>query len=152
MACLLAQELGAQQLTALVQKSETSSLWQKRGGARRGVAARRSPTERIRHYIDSDYESHIVSFDNGAAAVRPAPRVIAQSPVSGEPDARGTSRCPQGLIVAAIVYATGRATIPAGRATGSRSGDDVILFVRRAEADDGPAPLPGPGRGLGAAA
>ena len=31
MACLLAQELGVQQLSALVQKSETSSLWRKVG-------------------------------------------------------------------------------------------------------------------------
>jgi trk system potassium uptake protein TrkA len=129
MACLLAQELGARRLTALVQKSETSTLWRK-VAVLDVVSPRTIAAERIRTYIDNNYEPHIVSFENGAAEFVQR-RVYPQSPVAG-----GTLEhveVPQGLIVAAIVRA-GKARIPRGDDELS-VGDDVILFVRRSELD-----------------
>ncbi len=128
MACLLAQELGAQQLLALVQKSETSTLWRK-VAVLEVLSPRTIAAERIRSYIDNDYEPRIVSFESGAAALVQR-RVFEQSPV-----ARGTLEqieIPQGLIVAAVVR-DGKVTVPRGR-DALRVGDDVILFVQRSEA------------------
>jgi trk system potassium uptake protein TrkA len=129
MACLLAQELGARRLTALVQKSETSTLWRK-VAVLDVVSPRTIAAERIRTYIDNNYESHIVSFENGAAEFVQR-RVYPQSPVAG-----GTLEhieVPQGLIVAAVVR-SGKARIPRGDDQ-LLVGDDVILFVRRSELD-----------------
>jgi len=127
MACLLAQELGAQQLTALVQKSETSTLWRK-VALLDVVSPRMAAAERIRAYIDSDYAPHIVSFENGAAEFLQR-HVHSQSPAAGERLAN--IEIPQGLIVAAVLR-DGRARIPRGE-DALQVGDDVILFVRRSE-------------------
>ena len=127
MACLLAQELGARQLTALVQKSETSTLWQK-VAVLDVVSPRTIAAERIRSYIDNDYEPHIVSFESGAAEFVQR-RVHGQSPAAG---ARlDEIEIPQGLLVAAILR-DGKAVIPRGDDV-LEVGDDAILFVRRAE-------------------
>lgn len=127
MACLLAQELGARQLAALVQKSETSSLWRK-VALLDIVSPRLAAAERIRAYIENDYQAHSFSFENGAA--RFVQRVVhPQSPVAG--GALESIEIPRGLIVAGVIR-DGRATIPRG---GDRlkPGDEVILFVRRSE-------------------
>jgi len=128
MACLLAQELGARELTALVQKSETSSLWRK-VALLDVVSPRTIAAEKIHGYIESNYEPHIVSFENGAAQFIQR-RVYPQSAVAGGKLA--SIEIPQGLLVAAILR-DGRARIPRGEDR-IEAGDDVILFVKRSEA------------------
>ncbi len=138
MACLLAQELGAHQLTALVQKSDTSSLWRK-VALLDVVSPRTIAAERIRTYIESNYESHIVSFASGTARFVQR-KVFAQSPAAG-----GTLEnieIPQGLIVAAVLR-DGRAAIPRGDYR-LEIGDDVILFIRQQEAAFAQLLFPGP--------
>jgi trk system potassium uptake protein TrkA len=129
MACLLAQELGAHHLTALVQKSETSTLWRK-VALLNVVSPRTIAAERIQQYIDSDFDAHIVSFQHGAAAFAQR-RVHPQSPTVGE--TLQNVEIPQGLLVAAVIR-DGHAFIPRGQAR-LEAGDDVILFMRRTEAD-----------------
>ena len=127
MACLLAQELGAKQLTALVQKSETSSLWRK-VAVLDIVSPRTIAAQRIRDYIDSNYEPHIVSFEHGATEFVQR-RVYPQSPAAGE--SLVNIQIPQGLLVAAVLR-EGQAIIPRGSHR-LEAGDDVVLFVRRTE-------------------
>jgi len=138
MACLLAQELGAQQLTALVQKSETSTLWRK-VALLEVVSPRIAAAERIRAYIDSNYQPHIISFENGAAEFIQR-KVHPPSAVAGARLA--DVEVPQGLIVAAIVR-NGKARIPRGDDR-IEVGDDVILFVRREEVSMAQLLFPGP--------
>lgn len=138
MACLLAQELGARQITALVQKSETSSLWRK-VGMLDVVSPRMLAAERIRSYIDSNYDAHIVSIESGAAQF--IHRVIdRQSPAAGARLA--DVEIPQGLIIAAVLRGD-RAIVPDGDQQ-LRVGDEVIVFVRASEV--GTAQLLFPGR------
>ena len=137
MACLLAQELGIRRLSALVQKSETSSLWRKVGLVDI-VSPRTLAAERIRSYIESQYESHIVSFENGAAQFMQR-RLVAQSPAVGQ--RLDTIEIPQGLIVAAVLR-RGRAIVPRGDET-LEAGDEVVLFVRREEAAMAQLAFPG---------
>ena len=127
MACLLAQELGVGNLTALVQKSETSTLWRKIAVVD-VVSPRTLAAERIQNYVDHGYEPHIVSFENGAAQFVQR-HVYQQSPSAGE--RLENVEIPEGLLVAAILR-DGKASIPTGRAE-LRPGDDVILFVRKGE-------------------
>ena len=137
MACLLAQELGVGQITALVRKSETSSLWRKVALVD-VVSPRTVAMERIRNYIAHGYEPHLVSFANGAAQFMQR-RVVEQSPAAG---ARlDTIEIPQGLIVAAVLR-NGKATVPRGDEK-LEVGDEVILFVRHAEADMAQLVFPG---------
>jgi len=138
MACLLAQELGARKLTALVQKSETSTLWRK-VALLDVVSPRTTAAERIQSYVDNNYEPHIISFENGAAEFVQR-KVHPQSPAA---NARlGDVQVPQGLLVAAVLRG-GRATIPRGDDR-LEVGDDVILFVRHAEASMAQLLFPGP--------
>jgi trk system potassium uptake protein TrkA len=138
MACLLAQELGVQRITALVQKSETSTLWRK-VALIDVVSPRTIAAEWIRRYIESDYEPHIVAFENGAAEFVQR-KVYPQSAVA---DVRLRDvEFPEGLIVAAILRG-GRASIPRGDHR-LEVGDDVILFVRRAEVGMAQLLFPGP--------
>jgi len=139
MACLLAQELGARHLTALVQKSETSTLWQK-VAVMDVVSPRTIAAERIQQYIDNNFEPHIVSFENGAAEFINC-HVYPQSPAADQ--TLMDIEVPQGLIVAAILR-NGHATIPRGRDR-LETGDDVILFVRSSEAGMAQLLFPGPG-------
>jgi len=139
MACLLAQELGARHLTALVQKSETSTLWQK-VAVMDVVSPRTIAAERIQQYIDNNLEPHIVSFENGAAEFINC-HVYPQSPAADQ--TLMDIEVPQGLIVAAILR-NGHATIPRGRDR-LETGDDVILFVRSSEAGMAQLLFPGPG-------
>ncbi len=129
MACLLAQELGVAKRVALVQKSETSNLWHK-VALLDVVSPRAIAAERIHSYIDSDYEPHIISFQNGAAEFVQRTVYPESAAAQGSLD---DVEIPQGLIVAAIIR-DGRALIPGG---GDRLnvGDEVILFVRREELD-----------------
>jgi trk system potassium uptake protein TrkA len=127
MACLLARELGVGQIAALVQKSETSHLWQKIGMVD-VVSPRSLAAERIQNYIESNYEPHIVSFENGAAQFMQR-RVVEQSPAAG--NRLENVEIPQGLIVAAILH-DGKAIVPRGGHK-LEVGDEVILFVSKAE-------------------
>lgn len=137
MACLLAQELGARRMTALVQKSETSSLWRK-VALLDVVSPRTIAAERIRSYIDSNYESHIVSFENASAEFIQR-RLDEKSPAVGATLA--DIEIPQGLIVAAVLRA-GKVIIPRGDHR-LLAGDTVILFVGRAEAGTAQLLFPG---------
>jgi trk system potassium uptake protein TrkA len=128
MACLLGQELGVERLIALVQKSETSTLWTK-VGLLDVVSPRAIAAERIGQYIESDYEPHIVSFENGAAQFVQR-HVESQTAVAG--NLLADIEIPQGLIVAAVLRG-GRAIIPRGDMR-LEAGDDVIVFVRHEEA------------------
>lgn len=138
MACLLAQELGATDLTALVQKSETSSLWS-RIALLDIVSPRMTAAQRIRTYIRNDYESHIVSFENGAAEFVQR-TVYGQSPVAGS--SLADVEIPQGLLVAAVLR-DGKAFIPRGQ-DHLLVNDEVILFARREERDLVQLLFPGP--------
>ena len=138
MTCLLAQELGALQLTALVQKSETSTLWRK-VALLEVVSPRTIAAERIQNYIDTNYQPHIVSFENGAAEFVQR-RVFEQSPAAGG-DLENIE-IPNGLIVAAVMR-NGKVTIPRGNDR-IEVGDDVILFIRREELAMAQLLFPGP--------
>jgi trk system potassium uptake protein TrkA len=128
MSCLLAQELGVVHITALVQTSDTSSLWRKVGLVD-VVSPRTLAAERIRNYIANDYEPHIVSFENGAAQFMQR-RVEAQSPAAG---ARlETVEIPRGLIVAAVLRKQ-QVIVPRGDQR-LEVGDEVVLFVAKSEA------------------
>ncbi len=128
MACLLAQELGVPKITALVQKTETSSLWRKVGLVD-VISPRTIAAERISNYIENDYEPHILSFETGSAQFMQR-RIAPQSAAAGQRLA--DLEIPQGLIVAAVLR-NGRATVPRGDDR-LEIGDEVILFVRQAEA------------------
>jgi trk system potassium uptake protein TrkA len=142
MACLLAEELGARKISALVRKSETSSLWRK-VGLLDVVSPRSLAAERIQSYIDADYQPSI-SIENGAA--RFLQRAIApQSPAAGARLA--DVEVPQGLVIAAVLKG-GRAIIPRGDHR-LHVGDEVILFARAEEV--GTANLLFPGRDVDAA-
>ncbi len=138
MACLLAQELGVRHLTALVQKSDTSTLWRK-VGLLDVVSPRIVAAERIRNYIESNYEAHILSFEGGEAQFVQR-RIVQESAAAGARLA--DIEIPQGLIVAAILR-KGRAVIPGGDDR-LEAGDDVIIFVRRSEAALAHLLFPGP--------
>ncbi len=137
MACLLAQELGVAKITALVQTSHTSNLW-KKVGLVDVVSPRTLAAERIRNYIENDYEPHIISFENGAAQFMQR-RVEMQSPAAG---ARLEKiEIPQGLIVAAVLR--GRQVIVPRGDQRLEVGDEVILFVRKTESSLAQLVFPG---------
>ena len=138
MACLLAQELGVSKLTALVQKSETSTLWQK-VAVLDVVSPRTIAAERIRSYIDTDFEPHIVSFENGAAQFVQR-TVYEQSPAAG--GLLESIEIPAGLLVAAVLR-NGQTTIPRGDFR-LEVGDGVVLFVGREEVSIAQLLFPGP--------
>lgn len=138
MACLLAQELGAQKMTALVQRSETSTLWRK-VALLDVVSPRMVAAERIQSYIDNDYEPHIISFEHGAAEFIQR-KVHQQSPAAGARLA--DVEVPQGLIVAAVIRDE-KAKIPRGDYV-LEAGDDVILFVKSTEVGMAQLLFPGP--------
>jgi trk system potassium uptake protein TrkA len=137
MACLLAQEIGVPKITALVRKTETSSLWRKVGLVD-VVSPRIIAAERIRSYIDHDYEPHILSFQTDAAQFLQR-RIAAQSAAAGQ--RLDEIEIPHGLIVAAVLR-DGRATVPRGDDR-LEVGDQVILFVRQSEADIANLVFPG---------
>jgi len=138
MACLLAEELGVHQITALVRKSDTSSLWRK-VGLIDVVSPRTVAAERIGTYVANDYEPHIVSFANGAAQFMQR-RVVAQSAAAGS--TLNNIEIPQGLVVAAVLQ-NGRAIVPRGDQQ-LEVDDEVILFVRQSEAWMAHLVFPGP--------
>ena len=137
MACLLAQELGVREITALVRKSDTSSLWRK-VGLIDVVSPRTVAAERIRTYVESNYDTHIVSFANGAAQFMQR-RVVEQSAAAG--CTLDNVEIPQGLVVAGVLH-NGRAIVPRGDQQ-LEVGDEVILFVRKSEADLAQLVFPG---------
>jgi trk system potassium uptake protein TrkA len=138
MACLLAEELGVRKMTALVRKSDTSSLWRK-VGLIDVVSPRTAAAERIRNYIESNYEPHIVSFASGAAQFMHR-RVVEQSAAAG--GTLDAIEIPQGLVVAAVIH-NGRVIVPRGDQQ-LEVGDEVILFVRQSEAWMAQLVFPGP--------
>jgi trk system potassium uptake protein TrkA len=128
MACLQAQELGVEKLTALVQKSETSSLW-RRVGLLDVVSPRAVAAERIRNYIRSGYAADILALEGGAAQFVQR-RIEKRSAAAG--GKLGDIEIPRGLIVAAVLRG-GKAIIPNGDLR-LEVGDEVIVFVLQSEA------------------
>lgn len=127
MACLLAQELGTPQITALVDKAETSSLWRK-VGLLNVVSPRVIAAERIGDYITNGYQANIVSLENVAAQFVQR-RLEKASPAAGVQ--LSDINIPRGLIVAAVLR-NGSVFIPKGDFR-LEVGDEAILFVHRSE-------------------
>ncbi|MCG8461231.1 MAG: NAD-binding protein, partial [Holophagales bacterium] len=124
MASLLAQELGVENVIALVQRTERSQLWRKLG-LMKIVSPRRIAAERVQGYIHSGYNANIVSLRRGEAQV--LERTLAPaSPAAG--CSLAEIRPPRGIIVGAVVRGE-RVFVPRG-ADRLEVGDTVILFVR----------------------
>ncbi|MCR9093506.1 MAG: Trk system potassium transporter TrkA [bacterium] len=138
MACLLAQDLGVQAVTALVQRTEVSALV-RRFDSMNVVSPRRIAAERIQTYIETNYEPHVVSLENEQATFSRR-AVFAQSPVVD--CALVDVEIPKGLLIAAVMR-NGRPTIPRGHHV-LREGDEVLLFVAEGAADIVPLLFPGP--------
>ena len=127
MATLLAQELGVEQVVALVNRGETSHLWE-RLGLLQVFSPRALAYERVREYIDSGYSVNIVSLRHGAAQVLER-RLYEASPAAGVTLAEINP--PRGLIVGAVVRGR-KVFVPRG-ADRLEVGDLVTLFVREEE-------------------
>jgi len=127
MATLLAQELGVEQVVALVNRGETSHLWE-RLGLLQVFSPRALAYERVREYIDSGYSVNIVSLRHGAAQVLER-RLYEASPAAGVTLA--DINPPRGLIVGAVVRGR-KVFVPRG-ADRLEVGDLVTLFVREEE-------------------
>ncbi len=140
MACLLAQEQGAQRITALVQKSDTSTLWN-RVALIHVVSPRITAAAQIRDYIANGYQRSIMSVENGTAQFVQR-RVEAESPAAGVTLA--DAGLPPGLIVAAVLRGD-QSLVPKGD-TRLEIGDEVILFVHRDELAMTQLVFPGPDR------
>lgn len=127
MASLVAQELAVPQVVAMVDRGETSHLWQ-RLGLMQVFSPRTLAYERIREYIDGGYSANIVSLHRGAAQVIER-RLYEASPAAGVTLAEISP--PRGLIVGAVVRGR-KAFVPRGPDR-LEAGDLVILFVHEAE-------------------
>jgi trk system potassium uptake protein TrkA len=127
MACLLAQEVGAKKISALVTRSETSALWRK-VGLLDVVSPRSIAAERIRDYIDSNYQPRIVSLENDAAQFVHR-RIHPNSPAAG--GRLADIEIPSGLIVAAVLR-DGEPIIPHGDEL-LEVDDEVIVFAHVSE-------------------
>jgi len=127
MATLLAQDLGVRQVVALVNRGETSHLWE-RLGLLQVFSPRSLAYERVREYIDSGYSVNIVSLQRGAAQVIER-RLFEASPAAGVSLAEMNP--PRGLIVGAVVRGR-KVFVPRGPDR-LEAGDLVILFVREEE-------------------
>lgn len=127
MAALVAQELGAGQVIAMVRRSETSELWRK-AGSFRAVSPRFLAAERIREYIENGYRANLTSLARGA--LRLLQREVSEdSPAINT--ALGDLAAPQGLIVGAIQRGE-RAWIPVG-SDRLLLGDELLLFVHESK-------------------
>ena len=129
MACLLAQELEVPQVLALVQRAESSKLWE-RLGLRDVFSPRALAYEKIRDYVESNYSANIVSLQRGAALVLER-RLAPASPAAGVTLAEMNP--PRGLIVGAVVRGE-KVFVPRG-SDRLEVGDLVILFVQEEELD-----------------
>jgi len=127
MATLLAQELGVEQVIALVNRGETSHLWE-RLGLLQVFSPRALAYDRVREYIDSGYSANIVSLRRGAAQVLER-RLYEASPAAGVTLA--DINPPRGMIVGAVVRGR-KVFVPRG-ADRLEVGDLVTLFVREEE-------------------
>ena len=129
MASLMAQELGVDQVLALVHRTETTQLW-KRLGLQQVFSPRQLAYERIQEYIDSGYSANIVSLQKGAAQVVER-RLAEASPAAGVTLAEMNP--PRGLIVGAVKRGD-RVFVPHGDDR-LEVGDLVFLFVHEDELD-----------------
>jgi trk system potassium uptake protein len=127
MASLLAQDLGVPQVAALVNRGETSHLWE-RLGLENVFSPRSLAYDRVREYIESGYSVNIVSLRRGAAQVIER-RLHEASPAAGVTLAEMNP--PRGLIVGAV--ARGRKVFVPRGPDRLEAGDLVILFVREEE-------------------
>jgi trk system potassium uptake protein TrkA len=127
MASLLAQELGAAQVVALVNRGETSHLW-KRLGLIQVFSPRALAYDRVREYIESGYSPNLVTLSHGEALVLER-RLYEASPAAGVSLAEMSP--PRGLIVGAVVRGK-KVFVPRGPDR-LEVGDLVILFVREEE-------------------
>ena len=125
MASLLAQELDVKTVVALVQRAETSHLWN-RLGLMNIVSPRSIAAERIQSYIQSEFNSNIASLRSGEAQI--LERTLAKaSPAAG--CSLAEIKPPRGIIVGAVVRGD-RVFVPRGPDR-LEIGDTVILFVQQ---------------------
>ncbi len=127
MASLLAREVGVRQVIAMVQRTETSKLWDRLESVQ-VVSPRQIVSERIQEYIDNDYSANIVSIRHGAAQVIER-QLAPASPAAGVTLA--DMRPPPGLIVG-MVERGEKIFVPRGTDR-LEVGDRVILFVSAEE-------------------
>ncbi|MEM6797622.1 MAG: NAD-binding protein, partial [Acidobacteriota bacterium] len=124
LASLLADELGIEKVITLVQRTETTQLWNRLGKIR-AVSPRRLAAERIQRYIDGGYSPNIASLRRGSAQI--LERTLASaSPAAG--CSLAEIRPPRGMIVGAVVRGK-KVFVPRG---GDRLevGDTIVLFVQ----------------------
>ncbi|HVS15514.1 MAG TPA: Trk system potassium transporter TrkA [Thermoanaerobaculia bacterium] len=138
LACLIAQEAGAREVIAVVRRTETSRLW-KQTGRLHVVSPRFLAAERITDYIRNGYKPNLISLEGGALKVfqrtiHPASAVVGVSLEELNP--------PHGLLVGAVVRDED-VFVPNARDR-MESGDQVILFVHRAELPTVRLLFPGP--------
>ncbi len=138
MACLQAKDVGAKKISALVTRSERSSLWRK-AGLLDVVSPRSIAAERIRDYIDSNYQPRIVSLENDSAHFVQR-RIYPNTPVAGRRIA--DIEIPSGLIVAAVLR-DDEPIIPHGDER-LEVDDEVIVFAHASEVAAVQLLFPGP--------
>ncbi len=138
MACLLAKEVGAKKISALVTRSERSSMWRK-VGLLDVVEPRSIAAERIRDYIDSNYQPRIVSLENDSAHFVHR-RIHSNTPVAG--GRLADIEIPSGLIVAAVLR-DDEPIIPHGDER-LEVDDEVIVFAHASEVATVQLLFPGP--------
>ena len=124
MASLLAQEIGVENVIALVDRSETSHLWRKLG-LMNIVSPRLLAAQRIQDYVAGGFNSNIVSLGRGKAQVFER-RLVAASPAAGVSLAE--IKPPRGMIVGAVARGD-KVFVPRGEDR-LEVGDLVILFVQ----------------------
>ncbi|MGB3562544.1 MAG: Trk system potassium transporter TrkA [Thermoanaerobaculia bacterium] len=137
MASLMAQELGVDQVLAMVHRTETTQLWE-RLGLKQVFSPRLLAYERIQEYIDSGYSANIVTLQKGAAQVFER-RLAEASPAAGVTLAEMNP--PRGLIVGAVKRGD-RVFVPHGNDR-LEVGDLVYLFVHEDEVDTARLLFPG---------
>jgi trk system potassium uptake protein TrkA len=137
MASLMAQELGVDQVLAMVHRTETTQLW-KRLGLQQVFSPRLLAYEKIQEYINSGYSPNIVSLQKGAAQVFER-RLAEASPAAGVTLAE--MKPPRGLIVGAVKRGD-RVFVPHGNDR-LEVGDLVFLFVHEDELDTARLLFPG---------
>jgi trk system potassium uptake protein TrkA len=127
MAGLEAEELGVQSIVVLVDRSETSRLWQRIGNIL-PISARSLAAARIGDYITNGYKENLVTVADGSVTVIRR-TVFEESPVAGA--SLIDISPPTGLIVGAVIRGP-RVFMPKPTDT-LHAGDQVLLFVHRSQ-------------------
>ncbi len=127
MAGLEAQELGVDHIVVLVDRSETSRLWERIGDIT-PISARQLAAKRIADYVAHGYQPNLVSLDEGGIQVKMR-HIYPESAVAGATLAQIDP--PQGVIVGAVVRGE-KVFLPQAH-DAIEAGDEVLLFVHPSE-------------------